>query len=635
MVEQRTQRRLAAILAADVVGYSRLMEQDEADTFARLRTHRKELFEPEIEKHQGHVFKLMGDGLLAEFGSVVDAVECAVVLQRGMAERNNGVPEDRRIDVRIGVHLGDVIVEGEDRHGEGVNIASRLQELAEPGGICISQQAFDQVDTKLDLTYEDLGDHLVKNIVKAIHVYRVAGEGARAGRRQKLPRRKLEAIAGGLAALLVIGGTIGWYWTRDARPPQPPGPRIAVLPFSSLSGGADEPLADGLTEDVSSALSRFTDVFVISGDATGQFKDANADPREVGRILGVNYVLAGSVRRLEDRLRVTARLLRAEDAELLSSDTYDGDFVSTQVLEVQTAIAGQVAGRIASPTAPLWKSEAQRASEQLHRKRTDRVAAYECVLISYAIYDSFSKEAHRQARDCLKQAVGLVPDYAYAWSRLGQMYLEEYKYKWISEPDPLGRARAAAQNSIELDQRHQDGYVVLALVHYMSETDFDAFYETAEKAIALNPNDAWANADLGIWTAYSGDFERGKALIERAKMLNPDYPRWLDFAFFLDHYGKRDYLQAKAVALKIDLPKNHMVQTGLAATYGQLGELDKAKDVIAQILAIQPAFAGDPRAAFIARRVPDELVESLMDGLRKAGLDVPTADLKGRLQANE
>ncbi len=627
MAEERAQRHLAAILAADVVGYARLMEQDEADTFGRLRAHRKELIEPEIAKHQGRVFKLMGDGLFAEFGSVVDAVECAVALQRGMAECNRGVPEDRRIDMRIGVNLGDVIVEGEDCHGEGVNIAARLQELAEPGGICISQQAFDQVETKLDLAYEDLGEHLVKNIVKAIHVYRVAGEGGRAARRlPKMRRPKPAVIAGGLIALIAIGGATGWYWTRDVSPPLPPGARIAVLPFTSLSGSPDEPLSDGLTEDISSALSRFTDVFVVSGDATGQFRGANADPREVGRILGVNYVLAGSVRRSEGRLRVTARLLRAEDAEVLSSENYDGDLSAAQVLDVQAGIAGLVAGRIASPTAPLWKSEAQRTSDQLRKERTDDLVAYECVLLSYAIYDSFSKDAHRQARDCLKRAVQIVPDYAYAWSRLGQMYLEEYKYKWVSDPDPLGRARAAAQNSIELDQRHQDGYVVLALVHYMSETDFGSFYETAEKAIALNPNDAWANADLGAWTSYSGDFERGKALIEKAKILNPDYPRWLDFAFVLDHYGKQEYLEAKAVALKMDLPKNHMVQAGLAAAYGQLGELDKARAVIAQILDVQPAFADNPRAAFVARRMPDELIESLMDGLRKAGVDVAVAD---------
>ena len=318
MAEERAQRHLAAILAADVVGYSRLMEQDEAGTFARLKAHRKELFEPEIEKHAGRIFKLMGDGLLAEFGSVVDAVECAVALQCGMAERNSGVPADRRIDMRIGVNLGDVIIEGDDCHGEGVNIAARLQELAEPGGICISQQAFDQVETKLDLSYEDLGEHLVKNIIKAIHVYRVAGEGVRAARRLPSIRRpKRAAIAAGLIALIAIGGVAGSYLIRDDSPPLAPGPRIAVIPFVSLSGAAEETLSEGLTEDIRGALNRFTDVAVISGEATVQFKGTNVDPREVGRVLGVGYVLAGSVRRLEGRLQVTARLLRVQGRRTL------------------------------------------------------------------------------------------------------------------------------------------------------------------------------------------------------------------------------------------------------------------------------------------------------------------------------
>jgi len=205
------ERKLAAILAADVVGYSRLMEHDEAGTFERLRAHRKELFEPEIKKHHGHIFKLMGDGLLAEFASVVDALECAVVLQREMAERNKGLADDRRIDVRIGVNLGDVIVESDDRHGEGINIAARLQELAEPGGIYVSQQAYDHVETKLNLAYDDLGEHRVKNIAKPIHAYRVRRGSARAPRRQAVrPRWKLRAIVAGLIALVSIVGGNAW-----------------------------------------------------------------------------------------------------------------------------------------------------------------------------------------------------------------------------------------------------------------------------------------------------------------------------------------------------------------------------------------------------------------------------------------
>jgi class 3 adenylate cyclase/TolB-like protein len=619
------ERKLAAILAVDVAGYSRLMEQNEADTFERLRAHRKELFEPEITKHHGRVFKMMGDGLLAEFGSVVDAVECAVALQRGMAERNSDVAEDRRIDVRIGVNLGDVIVEGDDRHGEGVNIAARLQQLAEPGRIFISQQAYDHVEAKLDLAYEDLGEHLVKNIVKPVHVYRVRGGAARRPRR--LPSRwrpKLRALAAGLVVLTVALAAIGWYWTRIPPPVPPPGPRIAVLSFSNASGNPDDAALSGsLAEDISAALSRFTDVFVISGDATRRFEGEHVDPQEVGRTLGVSYVLAGSVRRSQNYLRVAARLLRVEDGALVSSENHEVSFTDANVPGVQDDVAGQLAGRIASPKTPVWKLEAQKTSEQLRKEPVDALMAYECVLLSYAIYDDFSKEKHGQARDCLERAVELVPTYAVAWARLGAMYFEEHKYGHNLRPDPLGRARAAAQTSIELDPQIAEGYYVLALVHYYTETDFDTFRATAEKAISINPNNAWIIADLGVWTYFSGEWERGEALIERAKKIYSVYPRWIDWPAVLEHYRKREYVEAKASAIEINLPKNVMVQATLAAAYGQLGELDNAKSIIDQIRKNKPDFEGNPRAEFRARRMPDELVESIMDGLRKAGLNVP------------
>ena len=411
-----------------------------------------------------------------------------------------------------------------------------------------------------------------------------------------------------------------------------------MLSFSNASGNPDDAnFTSSLTGDISSALSRFSDVFVISGDSTRRFEGENVDPQEVGRALGVSYVLVGSVRRLRSYLRVNARLLRVEDGGLVSSENYDVSLADASALDLQGEVAGQLAGRIASPETSLWKSERQKTSRQrtflwlrriltLREESSDALVAYDCVLLSYAIYDSFTKEAHKQARDCLEHAVQLVPTYAVAWARLGGMYFEESKYKWNLLPDPLVRARAAAQKSIELDQHIPEGYYVLALIHYVSESDFGAFHETAEKAIAINPYNAWSIADLGIWTFYSGAWERGTALIERAKKLNPDYPRWLDFAFVLDHYRKHEYLEAKAVALKIDLPKNHMVQAALAAAYGELGELDKARSAIAQIRALKPGFVDDPRAEFKARKMPDELVESLMNGLRKGGLEVPPVD---------
>jgi TolB-like protein/class 3 adenylate cyclase/Flp pilus assembly protein TadD len=625
MAEERAQRHLAAILAADVVGYARLMEQDEADTFARLRAHRKDLFEPEIEEHHGRVFKLMGDGLLAEFGSVVDAVECAVALQRGMAERNNGVPEDRRIDVRIGVNLGDVIVEGEDRHGEGVNIAARLQELAEPGGICISQQAFDQVETKLDLIYEDLGEHLVKNIVKAIHVYRVAGEGARAARRfPKMRRPKLGAIAGGLVALLAIGGAIGWYWTReDPVLALPSGPSIAILPFSNMSDDPDDAyFSNGLTEDIITALSKFSDLRVIARNSTFQFKGNDVDVQEVASKLGAHYVVEGSVKRSQDHLRVTAQLLDASDGTHLWSETYDRDLTAADIYAVQDEITERLAGSLGSSEAPLWKSEMR----DLRVKRTESLEAYECVLLVPLFYETFKEHVHAQARDCLERAVKLAPNYARAWSALAWMYIEEYKYAYNLMPEPLERALAAAQRAVELDNRNQDGYYALAIINYLRGEDLNSFYALAEQAIALNPNNATVIADLGLWMAYSGDWERGMPLVRKAVILNPLHPRWIFFAFFLDHYRKGEYREALTEGLKINLPKNPGVQTGLLAVYGQLGETEKARAKLAEIRANHPGVVGDPRAWFVKRRVPDELVESLMDGLRKAGLDVPPAD---------
>ena len=619
------ERHLAAILAADVVGYAGLIEQDEAGTFERLRTHRKELFEPEIEKHRGRIFKLMGDGLLAEFASVVDAVECAVALQRGMVERNRAVPESRHIHVRIGVNLGDVIIEGEDRHGEGVNIAARLQQLAERGGICVSSKVYEEVEGKLDLRFDFLGERTVKNIVKPVRIYHVRIEGVGAARHEPSKRwRKLAAIAGVLLFLVGISGAIAWYWPRPQADPVlalPTGPSVAVLQFANMSGEpSDAYFSDGLTEDIITALSRFSNLFVFARESTRQFRGESADPQEVGRKLGARYVLAGSVRRSKDHLRVITKLLDAKNGGQLWSESYDRDLTAANVFAVQDGITERVVGLIGSPEAPLLKPKIK---EGLRAKRPDSLEAYECVLLSIWIYDDFLAKAHARARDCLERAVRLDPDYSLAWAHLGQMYFEEYKYGYNSRPEPVERALAAAQKALELDQQDQHAHYVLALIAYVRERSFDSFYSAAEQAIALNPNNAFVLADLGTWVAYSGQWDRGKALVEKAMKLNPLHQRWLHMSFFLDHYRKGEYREALALALKMNLPNNEGIQVGLAAAYGQLGEAEKAKATLEQIRATQPGFADDPRRWFARRRIPDELVESLMGGLRKAGLAVP------------
>jgi class 3 adenylate cyclase/tetratricopeptide (TPR) repeat protein len=617
MAEERTQRHLAAIFAADVVGYARLMEQDEADTFARLRAHRKELFEPEIAKHRGRVFKLMGDGLLAEFGSVVDAVECAVVLQRGMAERNNGVPEDRRIDVRIGVNLGDVIVEGEDRHGEGVVIAARLQELAAPGGIAISRQTHDQVEAKLNLAFDDLGKHPVKNIAKPVHVYRVREGASRAPRRRN--RRQLSMPYAVIALIALVAVVVLYLWPDQVAPA--PGPRIVVLPFSVTGGEPCNPaFSEGLARDIGAALLMFGNVSVISGNTIGQVTGQNPDAHEYG------YKLDGSIECSPDGLRVAAQLFDANGNEV-ASEIQESSRSDANVSKTRVELAGRLAGGIASPTTPLWKSEEEKTNAQLERTPTDDLRSYRCVLLSYAYYNTFSAKAHKEARECLENAVNTTKNNALAWARLGAMYFEEHKYGHNPRPgrDPLRDARDAAQRAIEINSQMAEGYYVLALVYYYSEKDFESFHEMANKAIEKNAYNGWIIGDLGVWTCYSGDWERGKAGIETARAIYPDDPRWLDFPGVLDHYRKGEYREAKAAAHALELSQNGMVQEVLAATYGQLGEIESAKKKVDEIRMSHPELEANPRAPFLARKIPADLIEAIVNGLNKAGLKVTPA----------
>ncbi len=334
------ERRLAAILAADVVGYSRLMEIDEAGTLAALKAHREKLIDPAIAERRGRIVKLMGDGSLVEFASVVDAVACAVAIQEGMSARNEGVPEDRRMAFRIGVHLGDVIVEGDDLYGDGVNVAARLEGLAEPGGVCISQQAYDQVETKLDLAYEDLGEQQVKNIARPVRTYRILLDGEAPPGVQRPKTRGLSAtqIIGSAAVvvLVVAGLALAWWqpWKPDVEPasiermacPLPEKPSIAVLPFDNLSGDpAQEYFADGITESIITTLSKIPNLFVIARNSTFAYKGKPAKIQQVAEELGVRYVLEGSVQRAGDRTRITAQLIDALSGRHLWADHYDRD----------------------------------------------------------------------------------------------------------------------------------------------------------------------------------------------------------------------------------------------------------------------------------------------------------------------
>jgi adenylate cyclase len=343
------ERRLAAILAADVVGYSRLIEADEAGTLAALKSHRGTLIEPKIAQYHGRIVKLMGDGLLAEFPSAVEAVHCAVEIQYAMAERNGYVPEERRITYRVGINIGDIVVEDDDIFGDGVNIAARLEGLADPGGICISRPVHTQIVDKLDLTFEDLGEQQVKNIAKPVMVYRVALDTKAAalitpvvqGIARSKHRRWL--VAGAAAALLVlaVGGALWWQpWAPDDKP------SIAVLPFDNLSGDPDqEPLSDGITEDIITELSRFRELFVIARHSTQTYKGKPVKVQKVAEDLGVRYVLEGSIRKTGNQIRINAQLIDATSGRHIWAERYDRDL--SDLFSIQDEIVGTIVTSLA------------------------------------------------------------------------------------------------------------------------------------------------------------------------------------------------------------------------------------------------------------------------------------------------
>jgi adenylate cyclase len=396
------ERRLAAILAADVVGYSRLMEQDEAGTFEQVRAHQKDLFQPEIQKHRGRVFKLMGDGLLAEFGSVVDAVECAVTLQRSMAERNAAVEKGRQINIRISINLGEVIIDGEDRYGEGINIAARLQQLAEPGGICVSAKVAKEVEKKLAFGFEAMGEHKVKNISEPIAVYRIRFDVPNAQfavRGRRSPMKTWAALPRLAAALIiVIIGVLALYLRETTLSPQPSQqassglPFLAVLPFANMSGETNfDYFADGVTETLIASLSRSPQFRVVARTSSDSFKGKKEDIRQIGRQLGARYIVEGSVQKSSNKMRIVAQLIDASTGGHVWAERYDRE--GTDALALQDEIAEKVIASIGGDAGLLKKREYERA----WGKDRATLEEYDYYLRGHQLFYRFTKEDTLQA----------------------------------------------------------------------------------------------------------------------------------------------------------------------------------------------------------------------------------------------
>ena len=552
MSEERVERRLAAILAADVAGYSRLMGTDEAGTLSRLRAHRRELIDPNIAEHKGRIVKTTGDGMLVEFPSVVEAVSCAAEVQRGMAKRNADIPFEQRIEFRIGIHQGDIIVEDGDIFGDGVNLAARLEGLAEPGGICVSARVRSDATGKVDVVFDDLGDQQVKNIARPVHVFSIRlGSGA---------------------------------VSAPAPPPLalPGKPSIAVLPFQNMSGDAEqEYFADGMVEEIITALSRIRWLFVIARNSTFTYKGQAVDVKRVGRELGVRYVLEGSVRKGGNRVRITAQLIEAETGAHLWADRFDGSLAD--VFDLQDQVATGVAGVI-EPT--LQAAEIRRSSE---RPKSD-LTAYDLYLRALSAITSGEKKGYIEALDLLGRAIERDSHYGPSLASAALCHTALYVSGWTHDPD------ASRREGVELahqalhyggDDAGTLGRAAYALGH-LGE-DIDAAIALIDQSLQINPSFAYGWQRSGWLRLWAGQPDLAIDHFETALRLNPRDPAPATLmGIGVGHFFARRLEDARAMLLRSLQLQPGWVPTSrfLAACSAHLGRLDEARAIIEQLRAL-------------------------------------------------
>jgi TolB-like protein/Flp pilus assembly protein TadD len=584
LATERIERRLAAILAADIAGYSRLMGADEEGTLERFKALRGELVDPKIGEHRGRMVKTTGDGILIEFPSVIEAVSCAVAVQREMARRNAGTPQDRRIAFRIGVNLGDIIVEDGDIHGDGVNIAARLEGIAEPGGICISEDAFRQVRGKVDAEFDDLGEQSLKNIVRPMRIYRI-----------KLAR----APDASLTAL-----------------PLPDKPSLALLPFQNLSSDPEqEYFADGMVEEITTAIARLPWLFVIARNSAFTYKGKPVNVKQVAQELGVRYVLEGSVRKAGNRVRITGQLIDTTTGAHIWADRFDGAL--DDIFELQDRVASSVAGTIEPK---LRQSEIERAS----RKPTANLTAYDLYLRALARSYRYTDEGLAEAVVLARQALAIDPSYAPAAALVGWCRGLQRAQGWgaLSDED-VGEACRLARQALEAERDDAETISQAAWTLFFLAGEAAMAAAALDRALTLNPNAAHAWLVRGNIHALRNQPEAAIEAIERARRLSPfdPYSFFYAAAIAAAHFAARRFEQAIEWADRSlhDQPRLVTAIRLKVAALAHLGHLDEARAELSRVLATDPklTIAGFREYAHFAA---PEVLKLFVTGLRLAGL---------------
>ncbi|MCZ6862907.1 MAG: adenylate/guanylate cyclase domain-containing protein [Alphaproteobacteria bacterium] len=627
------ERRLAAILAADVVGYSRLMGEDEEETAERLNAYRK-VIDKLIAGHDGRVFGSAGDSVIAEFASPVQAVRCAVEFQRSIEERNADLPEDRRMRFRIGVNLGDVMVEGDNLLGDGVNVAARLEGLAEPGGICVRRAVRNQVRDKLSVVFEDMGEVEVKNIARPIRVFRVLPEGTtpKPTRRWGAGRpARVQLITAAVIVLLIAAGGIG-FWLKPWAPgldvafvegmalTLPDKPSIAVLPFANMSGDPDqEYFADGMTDDLITDLSKVSGLFVIARNSVFTYKGRAVMIQEVGRDLGVRYVLEGSVRRAGNRVRINAQLIDATTGLHLWAERYDREY--TDVFAVQDEVIGRI---VSALKVKLTNAE----QTQLTSLPTENLKAYDYYLRAEQHY--YSGEASRLGKSLLtyEEAIALDPEFANAYAGYARAAVDVWRFNYLQiMPAALARkiAKRAVNKALALNADLPTAHSVLALLR-MVEGEHDSAIEAARRAVYLDPNNSDAYVNLTVVLGYAGQHSESLEAIKTALRLNPKPPRYLRSYYGWSLFMNGQYERAVEVLEPLREEAGGIFGFGdspgetLAMAYALLGREEEARAEVEGLLEQDPySSLALYRVHYQHHKRPEDL-ENRLDALRRAGL---------------
>jgi len=613
------QRRLVAVMSADVVGYSALMAVDEEGTLARLKAHREELIEPTIVDHGGRVVKLMGDGILAEFTSVIQAVRAGIYVQRELALRNKDRPDEHQIVFRIGINQGDVIIDGDDIYGDDVNVAARLQERATPGGICISERVFSNIRGKIDVGIDDLGDQELKNIPEPVRVYRVL-LGPDAGNVKPLTLLKkfsfrLPVLAVSFTFVL-LGGLVVWFWLGSFAPDQI-GPRaggkpsIAVLPFANLNKDPKyDYFSEGITNDIIIDLSKFQNLLVIASNSVSGYTGKTVNVEDVSREMGVRYVLKGSVLKRGEQVRINAQLIDGTTGQNLWAERYDES--TNNIWGIQAEITGRIVRTLA---VRITEIEQQRVLA----KPTDNFEAYEFLLKGQALLARQSRNENFEARKLFRRAIELDPNYATAYSGLGWTYYEAVQWGWTGSPQQaVQQAYDLSQKALSLEASDIFGRRLLASIYSLRRQHDLALIES-ERLIAINPNDAGSFAQQGIALTWLGRPEGAILALERALLFDPDMKTDIFWHLGLAYYLTKRYADSAAVlerniGRKANPFWDYLL---LAAVYGQMDRTQDAARAAKAVRQIDPLYK---RLLRFGQFENSSDTEQVNEGLRKAGL---------------